>query len=386
MHQSFRTFAIAIFLASTFSNSNAANVRIPGVVDGFQTVDKDGLVDAALVVPSLSADEVIRFELNGLFGPKERAKAGPVTTDVPGNIYIPRQREKYGWITITLEKPEFGFYTPIGKENEISALWFSVPFDLLVNAANSSTIDLLKAAKFRKAGFAGLKDWSRESKIFISLDKDLRNKGQLSWIRSVPPSNSSDVVVSFQRTPAGRWTLVGFDGNPLQALPISSVDGLTPRIKVLGLRSNFIGDEMTSAQGWFAEGGRQSKIRFKGVPSPLENVQLNGNKLKWRNPGGFGWLGIIHQPQAIAVRAKAESIFEGLFPFSKLLPTSTKNSSITWVDPGLEEYELPSNIAPSDGITLVHIGTSKEVSAPRDEDREPELFTFAQSIRTVVVK
>lgn len=369
--------------------SARAQTRVPGVVDGFQTTDKDGIVDAALVIPTLLPSDVLNFDLNGYLGPDEKAKAGPISADVPGNTFIPRQKEKYGWITVTLEKSEFGLIAEPSKPNELSALWFSAPFDMLIDAANgkAQVTDLLKAAKFRKSGFAGMRDWAREKKIFLSLDKELKSLGSAKWSRAQAPQNYGDTIVVFQQTPANRWALSGFIGGPALNTQISSVDSLSTRLKVMALRSEFYGDELLAAQGWIVEAKRNSKVVFDNVPSPLSDVTLSGTKVKWKNPPGPGWMGVLYQPKGLILRKQDSGFFDGVFPMLRVLPQVTFGSQITWVDSKNEEFDLNKVIGPKDGLTLIHIGTTKEVSAPKAEDtEEPELFTFAQSIRTIVVR
>lgn len=379
------TLALGIWTASAGATTT---VRVPGVVDGFQTQDKDGIVDAALIIPTLSPSDVFRFDLQSLLGPKESAKAGPISAKVPGNTYIPRQKEKYGWLTITIEKPEFGFYSVPGQKQELSALWFSAPFHLLVDAANDKADigQLLKASVFRKSGFAGLRDWSRESRIFMSLDKDLKALGSVQWQRAKAPAESSDAVIVFQRTPAARWALAGFTGSPAAKIGLSSTDGLANRLKTVALRSSFKGDKLQSAQGWIVEATRTSNVTFTGVPAALQNTALTRNKVRWKNPGGPGWMGVLHQPKVASLRTEKPSFFDGLFPFAKLLPHAAPGTTLTWVDPSQEEFTLPNTLKPSDGVMLIHVGTSRPVPAPRDEEEEPALFSDAQSLRTVVMQ
>lgn len=382
------TSALGFALFLVANTSFAETVRIPGVVDGFQTKDKDGIVDAALVVPTLSASEVFRFDLDKLLAPNERAKAGPISADVPGNTYIPRQKEKYGWITVTLEKDDFGFYTEKERKDELSALWFSAPFDLLIDASkgNSNPSELLKAAKFRKVGFAGLKDWSQESKINLSLDRELRGLGQARWSRNAAPKGSSDMIVTFQNTPANRWAVGGFAGNPAQSSVVSSVDGLPPRLKVLAIRSTFVGEDVVSAEGWIVEAERTSKIQFTGLPTSIKGASIVSKKVTWKNPGVTGWMGVVLQPQGALISHDLPSLFDGLFPIMRIIPTITSNATITWVDPRAEEFTLPASYTSADKVTLVCVGTSKVTPAPQEGEVEPQLFTFAESLRTIVVK
>ncbi len=394
MIQQIRTifaWALTFYAASaSYADINSSGtVRIPGAVDGFQTQDKDGVVDAALIIPTLSASDVFRFDLDNLLAPNERAKAGPISADVPGNTYIPQQKEKYGWITVTLEKSEFGLYTQPDVKNELSALWFSAPWALLIEASkgNANPADLLKAAKFRKAGFAGLKDWSRESKIYMSLDQELRGLGQLKWTRNAAPSGYGDMVVVFQNTPAGRWALSGFNGNPEVTASISTMDSLAPRIKVLGVRSKFEEDSVVSAEAWIVDADRRSKIQFTGLPASLKGTSITTDKkVTWKNPGGPGWMGVVHQPKSQKTSDSLPSLFDGLFPITKLFPDTVAEATIGWVDPSLDITSLPNSFKVGDRVMLIHVGTSRDVPPPQENESEPELFTYAQSVRSVVVK
>ncbi len=90
-------------------------------------------------------------------------KAGPTTVKVPGNMYFPSQREKYGIFPVTLAKENFGFYTTKEAEEEITALWFSLPFSTLKDMGKKKATfkDLLPKIKFRRMAFENNHFWAQ---------------------------------------------------------------------------------------------------------------------------------------------------------------------------------------------------------------------------------
>lgn len=79
-----------------------------GVANGFDPymVEKDGNVDLALVIPMLKREEIYFFnESQVLSTENDYIEVFGQKIPVPSNISIPRQKEKYGFVTFTVDKP-----------------------------------------------------------------------------------------------------------------------------------------------------------------------------------------------------------------------------------------------------------------------------------------
>jgi hypothetical protein len=86
----------------------AATIEAKGVANGFDPymVEKDGNVDIALVIPQLKREEIYFFnESVVLSSENDYIEVFGQKIPVPSNISIPKQKEKYGFVTFTVDKP-----------------------------------------------------------------------------------------------------------------------------------------------------------------------------------------------------------------------------------------------------------------------------------------
>jgi len=87
-----------------------ANLEVKGVATGFgpYTTEKDGNVDFALVLPMLKKEEIYFFnESNVISNENDYIDVFGQRIPVPTNISLPQQKEKYGFFTFTLDKPNY---------------------------------------------------------------------------------------------------------------------------------------------------------------------------------------------------------------------------------------------------------------------------------------
>lgn len=85
--------------------------EVKGVTSGLPISDKDGYVDFGLVMPAFSKIDLLRFDMNNIISPQmDRISALGQDIDIPANLSLPRQSEKYGLFTVTLDKPTYRVY------------------------------------------------------------------------------------------------------------------------------------------------------------------------------------------------------------------------------------------------------------------------------------
>ncbi len=83
-------------------------LEVKGVANGFDPymVEKDGNVDLALVIPMLKREEIYFFnESQVLSTENDYIEVFGQKVPVPSNVSIPRQKEKYGFVSFTIDKP-----------------------------------------------------------------------------------------------------------------------------------------------------------------------------------------------------------------------------------------------------------------------------------------
>lgn len=109
--------------------------EVKGVTSGLPVQDKDGIVDFGLVMPAFSKMALLSFDINNVISPQfDRIEAMGQTIDVPANIALPRQSEKYSLFTITLDKPAYRIYYGNTGVNRVFAARGRFPFKSTVDA------------------------------------------------------------------------------------------------------------------------------------------------------------------------------------------------------------------------------------------------------------
>lgn len=111
--------------------------EVRGGTQGLPVTDKDGWVDFGLVMPTFTRFDLLAFDMNKVISPQtDRISAMGQDIDVPANISLPRQNEKYGFFTITLDKPTYRIYYGNTGINRVFAARGRFPF--------RSTVDSLR--------------------------------------------------------------------------------------------------------------------------------------------------------------------------------------------------------------------------------------------------
>ncbi len=126
--------------------SQIPSMSIKGTVSGITTKDKDGFLDFAVLLDSMTKNDVLNFNVNKIISPySEEISAMGIKFPTPQNIFLPKQTETY-FLTVTIQKPAFtmsydsygtkSLYTLRGKipvKKMISDLQNNKPYFELVN-------------------------------------------------------------------------------------------------------------------------------------------------------------------------------------------------------------------------------------------------------------
>jgi hypothetical protein len=86
------------------------SLEVSGTTDGFAPymVEKDGNVDFALIASQFNKDDLYFFnETNVLSTENDYIEVFNQKIPVPSNISLPTQKEKYGFVSFTLDKPNY---------------------------------------------------------------------------------------------------------------------------------------------------------------------------------------------------------------------------------------------------------------------------------------
>jgi len=348
-------------------------VQIPGIVSGFGTLTTDGIIDGAMVVPSLRSSEVLAFQPERLMSPSEKLQVGPIEADVPGNFFFPRQRERHGIIPVTLAKEQFTFTTVRGQSNELVTVGFRAPFRELVRLGQEKApfTDLLAIVQFTKYDVARDRDWSQDRSLATVVANNFRNQLPYRWTRTAAPAGSSDLVVNFEKTPAARWMVADVKGNAQASGNLNTRGTAQHEFKTLFLRLDLNADkEISSGRGWIRGASSLARISVSNLPAALSNVAVNRARLTWRPVTDAGWMTIIRS------QGEAPSSFG-------ILARPTGVVKQEWVNAADGSYDLGTPLGPYESVALIFVGTDRAVPMPIPGNPEVEdpLFTYASEVR-----
>ncbi|XGC79838.1 hypothetical protein ACES2L_10905 [Bdellovibrio bacteriovorus] len=114
---------------------NKTQYEVKGPTTGLPIQDKDGWVDFGLVMPAFSKSDILSFNLDNVISAQnDQIEAMGQKIDVPANISLPAQREKYALFTITLDKPNYRIYFGQNGVNRVFAAKGRFPFKSTVDA------------------------------------------------------------------------------------------------------------------------------------------------------------------------------------------------------------------------------------------------------------
>ncbi len=111
----------------------AAQATISGQVTQLPVVDKDKFIDFGLVMAAMTRSDLLNFDLSNVISPiNDVMKVASYTLPVPTNVSLPKQKESY-IISLTIEKPEYRFFTPTTGTRRLFAAAGRFPFKTVVD-------------------------------------------------------------------------------------------------------------------------------------------------------------------------------------------------------------------------------------------------------------
>jgi hypothetical protein len=369
-------------LALSLMLSTASNAKVAGQVTGFGPLANDDVIDGALAVPSLRPTDLLSFQLDHFVAPSEEMEVGPVKTKVPGNLFFPRQRESYGILPLTIERNPFSYIPVEGQKDELSAFWFSAPFNKVADLARAKAPywQILPLVRIRALGVTSDTDWSTQNRALISLDRPLVKDQRFVWTRPPAGPKDADIAVNFQISPEGRWILADFMAGFGREAMVASSPRLPPDQKLVLVRvRNSEQNKPVSAQAYIVSMKPKDRVERNGLPELLKGVEIRGSEILWTAPGRSGAISVLKgaDKKAKSFEANVFEIF-GDFGLSDLFFMSTEQ--VFWADPAAGRLDIgPTDKASS--IAIVFVGTSEPVKLGTDE-----VFTKATDLTMLRVK
>ena len=276
----------SVALSSLWSQewSQESLVKVKGVVTGFSGLKIDNIVDGAVVLPSLSAEDLFQFQVDQFMGPPEKMSvAGIFSAEVPSNFHFPKQSEKYGFFPVSFGKDHFSIYAAKGFKNELIAAWFQLPWDKMLDMDSNKAppTDMLPLLKFKKFAVTEERDWSEASNISLNLDRGSGAAVSYSWERSALQGKDMDALFLFQGTKTERWAFANLLGKPATSGTIAGISGLEEKYKMLFMRTHVTEQDVTAAEGWIRSAQSSEKVMVQSLPPALEATLVSPETVSW---------------------------------------------------------------------------------------------------------
>lgn len=379
--------ASSVAVSSLWSQqwSQSSLVKVNGVVTGFSGLKTDNVVDGAVVLPSLSAEDLFQFQVDQFMGPPEKMSvAGFFSAEVPSNFHFPKQSEKYGFFPVSFGKEHFSIYAAKGSKNELIAAWFQLPWDKMLDMDSNKAppTDMLPLLKFKKFGLAEEQDWSTASNVSLKLDRGAGTSVSYSWERSALQGKDMDALFLFQGTKTNRWAFANLLGKPAMSGIIAGISGLEENFKMLFMRTHVIEQDVTAAEGWIRSATASERVLVQSLPPSLEATLVSPETVTWAPIEAPGWISFV-----IAANAPQPSIFrlDGIFggAFAR-----TAEQKQIWLDPrtGTTQTGLNENTLKDVSVMMAFIGTSEDVAMPEAGADNSAFISAASEIRMKKLK
>lgn len=187
----------------SFVDVNASQIEIPlqpkdpvaetasvtGGLTGFDGVNNDGKVQAALVIPTMNLDDLMMLDFSSLLS-EDVLLMSVLGTDyyIPGNIVIPEQTETISNLfPVTFSNPSYQLTLPKNTTQHLFSLGVEVPVDSVINGGlDFSLMDVIKLGMYR----------------------DLYIDGDLSQDIPMTATPADNLTLTTQNTPAGSTLLL----------------------------------------------------------------------------------------------------------------------------------------------------------------------------------
>lgn len=115
------------------TNTTISQYEVKGVTQGHNIQDRDGFVDFSLVIPALTRNDFLSFDINSVISPQsDIISVLGQEAEVPSNVAFPRQKESY-ILPVTLDKPGYRIYFGEGGVHRVFAARGRFPFKSVVD-------------------------------------------------------------------------------------------------------------------------------------------------------------------------------------------------------------------------------------------------------------
>ncbi|MCB9072033.1 MAG: hypothetical protein H6623_00305 [Bdellovibrionaceae bacterium] len=222
--------------------------EIKGTTENYKIKDKDGIVDFSLVIPAMTSEELMNFDLGRVISPEnDELHIASYNLQLPSNLSLPKQVESY-FLSFTLDKPEFRAFIRDNGHYNLFALHGQFPMKDVINGYQNgqSLFEMINFFTFQGGGKQELdvkgpmqdvkiavNEWSLDTQVSITAPAYAKGKEMLAF--SMYQSGNEFYPVDMKRVLSGKNQKLsnrkGFDGYVLSVLVNSNQQSFLSRLQ-----------------------------------------------------------------------------------------------------------------------------------------------------------
>ncbi len=141
-------------LLTIIAQESANQIEIKGTATDFGRLIKDGKVDFAMVIPAMTRESMLAFDIASVISPQnDTIEIIGNSVDIPSNITLPNQEESYIF-PITLDKPDYRVYVREPGAYKMYAMHGQFPLQRVVDdiRGGKSMFEVINHFTFKQSG------------------------------------------------------------------------------------------------------------------------------------------------------------------------------------------------------------------------------------------
>ncbi|MCC6138024.1 MAG: hypothetical protein IT287_05290 [Bdellovibrionaceae bacterium] len=320
-------FASVGFASGISTTAFSGFTEVAGTTDSYKIKDKDGFVDFSLVMPAMTMEELMNFDLARIFSPEvDELNILSKTLQVPSNLSLPKQVESY-FLSFTLDKPEYRAYVRDVGQYNLYALHGSFPIKKVVDGfqGGQSLFEMVNLFAFKGGGAQvvdvkgptkdvkiGINTWALDTTNTVSVPTIPKNTEVLSF--SLFKVNDELYPADIKRVLSGKSEKLT-NRNGLESYVLSVLLNSTQTILV---------DQLRASKGNIVEaifGSNRARAAFD-----MTQISYSIQKVNGANPVMASFLPQVPTPQFNAMTSTlsftAPQTIAGVSPYSMLVVLS----------------------------------------------------------------
>jgi hypothetical protein len=197
---------IPLFPSKADTTIYGPKARVQGNVTAIAMATGDGNIDAAIVLPAMSLDEVIGAGKVLYDAPVDTLSLGIFGTAlVPGNMAVPSQVELF----TTISKPVYHIDLPAQTTQTVYSIAARLPISALLSAPPG--VDIIKYATVRELGVERNKAVGAGLSLNINSDINLQTQLTVQFVGAPPATQVLAVSLGSIPGPDGYERIIGYD-------------------------------------------------------------------------------------------------------------------------------------------------------------------------------